>query len=567
MRMPPASNRIITFSFLSLILACVLLASSSVAYADTAVMSGTIYSGADITETVHVNVNSLNANQPGAQLTYNAPIPTSTIVSGYSESVSNWNIVVSPTPNGMADMTDQFGNPYRQFTWNLSLSNGSSLAITSTTTFHADITGEATPVNYNDPLGTSAMSQFLSSTTLVQSNDPSIKAKATQLVNGATGEADAVDRIINFVKTNMPNQALSSSHEDAVWSLTSSTGNCVNRANLAMALMRSSGIPCRYVSGYVYGDNIVVTYSSGGGQATGTLHWDSGPHTWVEVYYPAEGVWVPYDPFMDKGFIDSRHVKTQVSLDDDTSSPNYRNTHGDSGLFNVVSVNPEVTVSMSSAISVANLQDNNQLQQYGSTQSAPQGGLMIARSLQSTATATPAASPSASATSTVTVTPSPSANVSVTPIPANATVSPVARINSSTATPTALPVSGTPGDNGTYFKLSGIVISALTEKPVQGATVVCGVETMKTGDNGAFAFFEPNGTVTLDVSADGYLPYNSTIITSGQDRNVRVELTSVPSASASASPKGSFPIPGPTILITIAIFTGSAALLWRARDR
>ncbi len=89
MRKSPAANRIIAFSFLLLILASVILVSSSVAYADTAVMSGTMYSGADITETVHMNVNNLNVNQPGAQLTYNAPIPTSNIVSGYSESVSN----------------------------------------------------------------------------------------------------------------------------------------------------------------------------------------------------------------------------------------------------------------------------------------------------------------------------------------------------------------------------------------------------------------------------------------------------------------------------------------------
>lgn len=564
MRTSPASYRIITFSFLSFILASIVLASLSVAYAETAVMSGTIYSGVDITETVHVNVNNLNINQPGAQLTYNAPIPASSIVSGYSESVSNWNIAVSPTPNGIVDLTDQFGNPYRQFTWNVSLSNGSSYAITATTTFHADITGEASPVNYDDPLGTSAMSQFQASTTLVQSNDQSIKDKAAQLVNGATGEADAVDRIMNFVKTNMPDQVTTSAHTDAVWSLTSSSGTCVNRANLALALMRSSGIPCRYVSGYVYGDSFAVTYSSGGGQATGTIDWESGPHTWLEVYYPAEGVWVPYDPFMDKGFVDSRHVKTQVSLDDDTSSANYRNTHGDSGLFNVINVNPEVTVSMSSTISRANLQDNNQLHQYGSTLSSPQGALMIARSLQSTATATPTASPTTNATAT------PSANVSVTPTSsptANATATPVAGNNSTTTTPTASPVAGTPGDNGTYYKLSGIVISALTQKPISGATVVCGVETMKTGDNGVFAFFEPDGTVMLSVSADGYLPYTSTIVTAGRDQSVRVELTSQASATASPSSGFPFPIPGPTILITIAIFTGSAALLWRARDR
>jgi hypothetical protein len=566
MRTTPIANRLFYFSILILVLTSIIVASSNVAYADTAVVSGSIRSGVDITETVHISVNNLNIANPDAQLAYNAPIPASNSVSGYSESVSNVNIAVSPAPNNVADMTDQFGNPYRQFTWNVFQSNGSAYDITVTTTFHADITGDASPANYEDPVGTSAMSQYLSSTSMVQANDQAIKDKAAQLVSGATSEADAVDRIMNFVKSNMPNDNPNPPQQDAVWSLTSSSGSCVNRADLALALMRSVGIPGRYVSGYVYGDEIAVSYSVAGGQATSKSSWASGPHTWVEVYYPNEGVWVPYDPFMEKGFVDSRHVKIRVSLDDDTTSANYRSTHGDSGLFTVGNVNQEVSVSMSSSISRASLQDDNKLQQYGSTQSAP-SGFMLARSLQNVATATPTATPTATATASPTSTVSPSANASVTPTPsAGATASPGPAANSSTSTPAASPTAVT-GDSENSYKLSGIVMSATTQKPIQGATVICGEQTIRTDDNGIFAFFEPNGTAILNVSADGYIPDSRTIVVSGLDQSASVELNPLSSASAAPSVGSSFPVPGPTLLITIAIFTGSAALLWRVRDR
>jgi hypothetical protein len=551
-----------------LVITSIIVASSNVAYADTAVVSGSIHSGIDITETVYINVNNMAITNSNAQLVYNAPMPASGSVSGYSQSVSNVNIAVSPTPNNMADMTDQFGNPYRQFTWNVFQSNGSMYGITVTTTFHAEITGDAGPVVYNDPLGTGAMSQYLTATGMVQANDQAIRDKASQLVSGATGEADAVDRIMNFVKANMPDDNPNPPQTDAVWSLTSSSGSCVNRANLALALMRSQGIPCRYVQGYVYGDEISVTFSVGGSQGTAGSTWASGSHAWVEVYYPNEGAWVPYDPFLEKGFVDSRHVKMGVSLDGDLESANYRSTHGDTGLFFVNNVNPGISVSMSSSIARANLQDNNQLQQYGSVQSAP-GGFMLARSLQNVATATPTTTPTATVTATAspTVTVSPSTGASVTPTPAaSITVTPGPASGSSTVTPVASP-NATAGNGSVSYMLSGIVISAATQQPIQDATVICGDQTVKTEDNGLFAFFEPDCTVVLSVSAEGYTTDNRTINVSGLDQNVSVALSPLSSASATSASGQSFSTLVPILLIIIVILTGGAALLWRARNR
>jgi hypothetical protein len=332
--------------------------------------------------------------------------------------------------------------------------------------------------------------------------------------------------------------------------------------------MRSQGIPCRYVQGYVYGDEISVTFSVGGSQGTAGSTWASGSHAWVEVYYPNEGAWVPYDPFLEKGFVDSRHVKMGVSLDGDLESANYRSTHGDTGLFFVNNVNPGISVSMSSSIARANLQDNNQLQQYGSVQSAP-GGFMLARSLQNVATATPTTTPTATVTATASPagTVSPSTGASVTPTPvASITVTPGPASGSSTVTPVASP-NATAGNGSVSYMLSGIVISAATQQPIQDATVVCGDQTVKTEDNGLFAFFEPDCTVVLSVSAEGYTTDNRTINVSGLDQNVSVALSPLSSASATSASGQSFSTLGPILLIIIVILTGGAALLWRARNR
>ncbi|MFC2143646.1 transglutaminase family protein, partial [Candidatus Aenigmatarchaeota archaeon] len=87
--------------------------------------------------------------------------------------------------------------------------------------------------------------------------------------------------------------------QSSIWALENEKGVCVEHANLLAALLRSAGIPTRYVVGYAY------SYSDK--KLIG--------HTWVEV--PVESGWVPFDPtWLQGGNLDATHIITSRLLDD-----------------------------------------------------------------------------------------------------------------------------------------------------------------------------------------------------------------------------------------------------------
>ena len=69
-------------------------------------------------------------------------------------------------------------------------------------------------------------------------------------------------------------------------------GVCQDFAHLMLGLLRLSGIPCRYVSGYLHVDRKPREVSQS--------------HAWVEVYAPSIG-WVPFDPTHNRT-IDERYI-------------------------------------------------------------------------------------------------------------------------------------------------------------------------------------------------------------------------------------------------------------------
>jgi transglutaminase-like putative cysteine protease len=72
---------------------------------------------------------------------------------------------------------------------------------------------------------------------------------------------------------------VSSSAADA---LAEGRGVCQDFAHLALALLRSAGIPARYVSGYLYPNE-----DGGAGEVQGQSH------AWIEAWV---GDWAPFDP-------------------------------------------------------------------------------------------------------------------------------------------------------------------------------------------------------------------------------------------------------------------------------
>lgn len=85
--------------------------------------------------------------------------------------------------------------------------------------------------------------------------------------------------------------------------LNSKQGKCDEITAVFVSMLRSLGIPSRFVSGYAYNQNIEVFQQRWVG------------HSWAQVYFPGVG-WVPYD-VTDRqyGYVDAGHVMLCVSLD------------------------------------------------------------------------------------------------------------------------------------------------------------------------------------------------------------------------------------------------------------
>lgn len=83
-------------------------------------------------------------------------------------------------------------------------------------------------------------------------------------------------------------------------------GVCQDFTHLALGLLRLSGIPARYVSGYLHVER--------------THDEPSQSHAWLEFWAPGRG-WVPYDPTHDRA-IDERYVVVAHGRHYDDVPPN-----------------------------------------------------------------------------------------------------------------------------------------------------------------------------------------------------------------------------------------------------
>lgn len=92
-------------------------------------------------------------------------------------------------------------------------------------------------------------------------------------------------------------------------------GVCVEYATLLTSLLRVSGIPTRYVSGYAYSD-VDKTFIG---------------HTWIEVLME-DNSWLPVDPtWMEMGYLDATHITTGDLIENkQTETLRYLNRGGGS---------------------------------------------------------------------------------------------------------------------------------------------------------------------------------------------------------------------------------------------
>ncbi len=97
----------------------------------------------------------------------------------------------------------------------------------------------------------------------------------------------------------------------ASWVLEHRQGVCDELTSLFIAMLRSLGIPTKFISGVAYTNSPMFPEN-----------W--GSHGWAEVYFPGYG-WVPYDvTYGQFGYIDPTHVKLKEAIDGNEPSVQYK---------------------------------------------------------------------------------------------------------------------------------------------------------------------------------------------------------------------------------------------------
>ena len=136
---------------------------------------------------------------------------------------------------------------------------------------------------------------------------------AEEIVGDETDAVRAAYKLGSWVKDNIQydlNSVTAEASMSSQWVLENREGVCDELTSLFIAMLRSQGVPARFVSGIAY---------------TNLEELDTpwGPHGWAEVWFPGVG-WVPYDvTYGQYGWVDATHVAFLKSTDALSSAAEY----------------------------------------------------------------------------------------------------------------------------------------------------------------------------------------------------------------------------------------------------
>jgi hypothetical protein len=138
-----------------------------------------------------------------------------------------------------------------------------------------------------EPLNNSDRHLYLATSHHIESDHPEIKKVSQDAVKGATTPHDKIGRLVEWVSTEVKDEAVDSF--SAVEVLHTRKGECQAHAMLYTAMARAAGIPTRLVGGIVYMEGLGFLY-----------------HSWAESY--ADG-WLAVDPTFNQVGVDATHIK------------------------------------------------------------------------------------------------------------------------------------------------------------------------------------------------------------------------------------------------------------------
>lgn len=177
------------------------------------------------------------------------------------------------------------------------------------------------PFPFSSQQLTGEMKFFLNPEKDIPVNEENIFAEAKKLTQGFQTVHEAVSSIFHWIVDNHTYDAGRNTPQDGRSVFYDKRGSCVGFTNLAIAMLRSLGIPARYAHGYLPpGYEWGISKKYWGVQISG-----GGYHAWVEVYYPDIG-WTFSDLLHSKNFVDPFHVLRYI----DGINLNPRNVRGGS---------------------------------------------------------------------------------------------------------------------------------------------------------------------------------------------------------------------------------------------
>ena len=194
------------------------------------------------------------------------------------------------------------------FIWNEINENKLSFGVTSNVNINNDFLKIRKKINF--PVNfTEEYKQYTLPTNFIDINEV-INDKAHEIVQGEDDMYSAVFNIAEFVRGNIKydlNTITVKAVQKSSWVYFNKKGVCDEITNLFISMLRSAGIPARFVSGTVY-SNIDDTW---------------GNHGWAEVYFPDYG-WMPFDvTFGQYGWVDPSHLKLSETFDSGEDSIEY----------------------------------------------------------------------------------------------------------------------------------------------------------------------------------------------------------------------------------------------------
>jgi transglutaminase-like putative cysteine protease len=225
----------------------------------------------------------------------------------FSQQIFKQNIEYSENPDKITRKKDEFGVRYERAEWT---NPPSEITVKRTVECKNIVSYSPFITQSRYPLDTTSLSsnikKYLDPEFSVQCDDPEIIQKAEEIVERAESEMDAIVRILNWVRYNVQYTCSKDLKvcegvlfSDAKRTLKHRKGNCVNFANLSIALLRAAGIPAKQSGGYVADSE----YES------------AACHAWIAVYIPEEGFvefessyWMPRSQLVPETILMPQHM-------------------------------------------------------------------------------------------------------------------------------------------------------------------------------------------------------------------------------------------------------------------